>query len=77
MGHSLPDRRMFPLGIALRNSGGAELISDGLISLLEPFGTVAIPCRHRARNPPPHQPIHNAAVAVIHDTDRHRRRQPA
>ena len=56
---------MFPLGIALRNSGGAELISDGLISLLEPFGAVAILAGIALVTLLLTQPIHNAAVAVI------------
>ncbi len=56
---------MFPLGIALRNTGGAELIAEGLIDLLEPFGTIAILAGVALITMLLTQPIHNAAVAVI------------
>lgn len=56
---------MFPLGIALLNSGGAELISDLLITLLEPYGTIAVLAGVVVITMLLTQPIHNAAVAII------------
>ncbi|MEZ4521699.1 MAG: SLC13 family permease [Thermomicrobiales bacterium] len=56
---------MFPLGIALRNSGGADFISENLIDLLQPYGTVAILGGVALMTMLLTQPIHNAAVAVI------------
>lgn len=56
---------MFPLGIALRNTGGAEFIAERLIDLLEPFGTIAILAGVALITMLLTQPIHNAAVAVI------------
>jgi di/tricarboxylate transporter len=56
---------MFPLGIALLNSGGAELISELLIDLLEPFGTVVVLAGVAFITMLLTQPMHNAVVAVI------------
>ncbi len=56
---------MFPLGIALRNTGGADLISELLIDILQPYGTVAILAGLALVTLLLTQPIHNAAVAVI------------
>ncbi len=56
---------MFPLGIAMRNTGGADLISRGLIDIFQPFGTIAILAGVALITMLLTQPIHNAAVAVI------------
>jgi di/tricarboxylate transporter len=56
---------MFPLGIALLNSGGAELISELLIDVLEPFGDVTVLAGVAFITMLLTQPMHNAAVAII------------
>ncbi len=56
---------MFPLGIAMLNSGGAEIISNLLISLLEPFGNIVVLAGVTLITMLLTQPMHNAAVAII------------
>lgn len=56
---------MFPLGIAMLNSGGAELISSVLIDVLEPYGTPVVLAGVALITMLLTQPMHNAAVAII------------
>lgn len=56
---------MFPLGIAMLNTGGAELISTLLLDLLEPFGLTVVLAGVALITMLLTQPMHNAAVAII------------
>ena len=56
---------MFPLGIAMLNTGGAELISTLLLDLLEPFGVTVVLAGVAFITMLLTQPMHNAAVAII------------
>jgi di/tricarboxylate transporter len=56
---------MYPLGVAMQNSGAAELVSHQLVSLIAPLGPRAVLLAIAALSLFLTQPLHNAAVAVI------------
>ncbi len=56
---------MFPLGVALQDSGAADLVGEGLVSTLGTFGPRAVMAGIVVVTMVLTQPIHNAAVAII------------
>jgi len=56
---------MYPLGLALNETGAADLIGEGLIAALGGFGPLAVLGGVAVLSMILTQPIHNAAVAII------------
>lgn len=56
---------MYPLGVALKDTGAADVIGDGLINTLGGFGPIVVMAGIVILTMILTQPIHNAAVAVI------------
>ncbi|CAN5735656.1 SLC13 family permease [soil metagenome] len=56
---------MFPLGIAMLNTGGAEVISQLLLTVLESYGDVVVLAGVAFITMLLTQPMHNAAAAII------------
>ncbi len=56
---------MYPLGVALNDSGAAEVLGDGLVGLLGPLGPLAVMGGVALLTFVLTQPIHNAVVAIV------------
>jgi len=56
---------MYPLGVALNQSGAGALVGEGLIALVGDFGPLAVLAGVVVLTMVLTQPIHNAAVAII------------